>query len=76
MTTTSAMYSGKKEGLTFEKFDDMVISWGREKYGDKYANALWKNELLSLGSLDLTDDFVWHQTPKIRFHVSYWRMRF
>jgi phage terminase small subunit len=50
------MYSGKKEGLTFEKFDDMVISWGREKYGDKYANALWKNELLTLGSLDLTDD--------------------
>ena len=44
MTTTSAMYSGRKEGLTFEKFDDMVISWGRDKYGDKYANALWKNE--------------------------------
>ena len=56
MTTTTAMYSGKKEGLTFEKFVDMVIRWGREKYGDKYANALWKNELLSLGSLDLTDD--------------------
>jgi hypothetical protein len=56
MTTTSSMYSGKKEGLTFEKFDDVVISWGLEKYGDKYANALWKNELLSLGSLNLNDD--------------------
>jgi hypothetical protein len=32
MTTTSAMYSGKKERLTFEKLDDMVISWGGEKY--------------------------------------------
>jgi hypothetical protein len=34
----------------------MVISWGREKYGDKYANALWKNELPQIGNLDLSDD--------------------
>ena len=50
------MYSGKNDGLTFEKFDDIVISWCREKYGDKYALALWKDELMQLGSLDLTDD--------------------
>ena len=50
------MYSGKTEGLTFEKFDDLVISWCREKYGDKYAHALWKDELMKIGSLDLTDD--------------------
>jgi hypothetical protein len=31
MTTTTAIYSRKKEGLTFEKFDDMIISWGRDK---------------------------------------------
>jgi hypothetical protein len=50
------MYSGKSEGLTFEKFDDLVISWCREKYGDKYAQALWKDELMKIGTLDLTDD--------------------
>ena len=49
-------YSGKTDGLTFEKFDDKVISWCREKYGDKYAHALWKDELMKLGTLDLTDD--------------------
>ena len=50
------LYSGKSDGLTFEQFDDNIISWCREKYGDKYANALWKNELMQLGSLDLMDD--------------------
>jgi hypothetical protein len=55
-TTNAALYSGKTDGLTFEKVDDMVISWGRKKYGDKYANALWKNELLLIANLDLTDD--------------------
>ena len=55
-TTISALYSGKTEGLTFERFDDMVVSWGREKYGDKYAIALLKNELLNISTLDLTED--------------------
>jgi hypothetical protein len=36
----TAQYSGKTEDLNFEKFDDMVISWGREKNEDKYAKAL------------------------------------
>ena len=71
------MYSGKNDGLTFEKFDDIVISWCREKYGDKYALALWKDELMQLGSLDLKDDLgplwirnllrmdVWHSVSRI-----------
>ncbi len=50
------MYSGKSDGLTFEQFDDKIISWCREKYGDKYAIALWKDELMQLGSLDLVRD--------------------
>ena len=50
------MYSGKSDGLTFEKFDDQIISWCREKYGDKYAVALWKDELMKIGTLDLKDD--------------------
>ncbi len=36
-------YSGKLDGLTFEKFDDLVIRWGRKRWGDKYATALWQN---------------------------------
>ena len=56
--TTSAelLFTGKDNGMTFDKFDDKVISWGRLKYGEKYAKALWRNELVDLISLDLTDD--------------------
>ncbi len=44
-------YSGKNDGITFEKFDDQIISWCREKYGDKYAVAFWKDELMNLALL-------------------------
>ena len=50
------MYSGKIDGLTFERFDDKVISWGRSRWGDKYATALWQDDLIKVGDLDLTDD--------------------
>ncbi len=41
--TTSAvkLFTGKDSGLTFDKFDEMVVSWGRLKYGEKYAKALF-----------------------------------
>ena len=52
----SIKYSGKIEGLTFEKFDDLVVRWGRKRWGDKYAKALWQNELIKVGDLDLLDD--------------------
>ncbi|MEI7668817.1 MAG: class I tRNA ligase family protein, partial [Pseudomonadota bacterium] len=45
----------KKATEEFEKFDDQIISWCREKYGDKYAVSLWKDEILKLGTLDLAD---------------------
>ena len=54
------MYSGKKEGLTFEKFDDLVVRWGRKKWGDKYANALWQDELIKVSDLDLTDELDYY----------------
>jgi hypothetical protein len=38
------LYSGKVSGLTFEAFDEKVITWCRKKYGDAYAVGLWKNE--------------------------------
>ncbi len=56
--TTSAelQFTGKDNGITFDKFDEMVISWGRLKYGEKYAKALWRNELIDLNALDLSDE--------------------
>ncbi len=45
-TKVEVTYSGKMDGLTFEKFDDLVVRWGRKKWGDKYATALWQDELL------------------------------
>ena len=49
----SETFSGKGNGMSFEKFDDKVLSWGRKRFGDKYAHQLWKNELMDLMSLDL-----------------------
>jgi hypothetical protein len=41
MTSTVAkekeLYSGKASGLTFEAFDEKVITWCRKKYGDTYT---------------------------------------
>jgi len=50
------LYSGKVSGLTFEAFDEKVITWCRKKYGDTYANGLWKNELDDIINLDLSDE--------------------
>ncbi len=52
------MYSGKQDGLTFDKFDDLVVRWGRNKWGDKYATALWQDDLVKVGDLDLNDDHL------------------
>ena len=49
-------FSGKQNGTTWEKFDEKVVSWGRLKFGEKYARALWRDELLSLKDLNLAED--------------------
>ncbi len=49
-------FSGKPSGMPFDRFDEKVISWGRMKYGERYAKALWRNELLDLSALDLSDE--------------------
>jgi hypothetical protein len=48
-------FSGKPSGMSFDKFDEKVISWGRMKYCERYAKALWRNELLDLSALNLSD---------------------
>jgi hypothetical protein len=52
----SEMFSGKSDGITFEKLDENILSWGRSRFGDKYATLLWKDELTDLTKLDLSDD--------------------
>jgi hypothetical protein len=72
--------SGKANGITWEKFDEKVVSWSRFKFGEKYARALWRDELLSLKDPDLikedldkynfanhcalVNDVIAHETPK------------
>ena len=50
------LYSGRAPGMTFEQFDECVISWGRAKFGEKYIKGLWRNELLDLNGLNLDDE--------------------
>ena len=49
-------FSGGDDGITFEKLDEAVLSWGRAKFGDQYATKLWRNELLDLAKVDIHDD--------------------
>jgi hypothetical protein len=50
------LYSGRAPGMTFEQFDECVISWGRAKFGEKYIKGLWRNELIDLNEFDLSDE--------------------
>ncbi len=49
-------YSGKSPVMTFEAFDECVISWARNKYGERFGKALWRNERVDLEKLDLEDE--------------------
>jgi hypothetical protein len=39
--STEPKYSGKDSGMSFEKLDEKIQSWGRKKFGDRYAKDLW-----------------------------------
>jgi hypothetical protein len=75
--------------LTWEKFDEKVVSWGRLKFGEKYARALWRDELLSLKELILDEDLdkynfdeqcarvndvIAHESPKYAFGMYAFRV--
>ena len=49
-------FTGKGNGMPFYRLDEQVISWGRAKYGEKYAKALWRDELVVLKDLNMEDD--------------------
>ncbi len=50
------MDSGNSPGLTFEAFDEKIVSWGRQKFGERFSKALWRDEMVVLEQLDLTKD--------------------
>jgi hypothetical protein len=74
-----SLFSGKASGMSFDKFDEKVLSWGRKKFGEKYAKALWRNTLVNISDLNLDDeldkftfeehcqtiyDVIFHESPK------------
>ncbi len=57
----------RKMALLSRNSMEKVLSWGRRKFGDKYATLLWKDELYDLNKVDLADeldlfDFEMHCT--------------
>ena len=55
-TDIKSLFTGKASGLSFDKFDEKVLSWGRKKFGEKYAKALWRNTLVNISDLNLDDE--------------------
>jgi hypothetical protein len=55
-TVERILFSGKEAGLSFEKLDEKMQSWGRKTFGEKYAKDLWSNELLELTTLKPNED--------------------
>lgn len=52
MSNSKEIFTGKENGVSWERFEEMVCSWGRERYGDKFGRQLWRDELLDLESYD------------------------
>jgi hypothetical protein len=48
-------FLGKLKDLTFEVFDEKVLTWCRKQFGDFYAKGLWRNYLQAI-DLDLNED--------------------
>jgi hypothetical protein len=58
-TVEKVLFSGKESGLSFEKLDEEMQSWGRKTFGDKYAKDLWRNELLDIATLKPGEDEIY-----------------
>ena len=53
---TIETFSGKSKDLTFDSFDEQVLTWCRKKFGDNFAKALWHNKLIDIDNLDVNDE--------------------
>ena len=45
--------TGDPDGLTWDEFERMVMTWAQPKYGASYARGLWCNQLPDISWLDL-----------------------
>ncbi len=54
--TEAEKFSRRTNGIPFDEFDKKVVLWGRLKFGENFAKALWRNELMSLTDLVLKED--------------------
>ena len=52
---TKETFSGKSKDLSFEVFDEKVLTWCRKQFGDNYAKGLWHNKLTEIENLLLND---------------------
>jgi hypothetical protein len=41
--------------MTFEVFDECMVSWVRNKYGERFGKALCSDKMVDLEKLDLED---------------------
>ena len=48
-------WGGKGKGISWEEADRKIFSWARRKFGDKYGRQIWRNDLLDLKALDISD---------------------
>ena len=39
-TAEKVLFTGREAGLSFEKLDEKMQSWGRKTFGDRYAKDL------------------------------------
>jgi len=50
-------YGGRSDkGISWEEFDQNTFSKMRSMFGDKYGRLLWRNELIPLLELDISDE--------------------
>jgi hypothetical protein len=66
-TYAKSLFSGKASGMTFDKFDEKVLSWSRKTFGEKYVRGLWRNTLLNISYQDLADE---HDKFKFEEHCK------
>ena len=57
--------NGKPSGWTWTEFEEAVMSWGRLKYGEKYAKGLWEDTLPDISGLNLGDDSQWYDFERM-----------
>ena len=55
-TASEKKFTGKGKGLTWEEFEQKVLSWLRKEMGDKFGRRLWEDTLLDLLPIDLDDE--------------------